>query len=327
MYNDNKAVRVMDQEVGHIKPKQVYMVVYARRDGGASWRRSAGSGSVPEELGAGLGYGAPVSVGGSGGSGNVGPVSSSLGGGLPGARSSVAVVCAGSPRKRRLTRKASVCAEDTAASPAGTATPERKVKAARLDVMTSAGGGSDPVMCPGAVGSPRSGRRRLARKTSEAEGAHSGPALGAAPEVEGAPLASLGAAGSPDSGRRRLRRKTSEVADVPCAPGPEGAPRAGAIIGARASPNALGGNGGHDVSVAGAGRRPVGRRIPVGVRIVSGFGGERVEDVVARDQRVEAEALARAARRREDGSRGRMVGFGGEDLDRARGGAWQAGHR
>ena len=64
-----------------------------------------------------------------------------------------------------------------------------------------------------------------------------------------------------------------------------------------------------------------------GPRVVSGFGSERVEDVAAHEERRDAGAMVRAARRRADGTRGRMTGFGGEDLDRAAGGPWQAGRR
>ena len=64
-----------------------------------------------------------------------------------------------------------------------------------------------------------------------------------------------------------------------------------------------------------------------GARVVSGFGAERIEDVRAHGERVEAEALARAARRREEGTRGRMTGFNGADVDRGAGGAWHLGRR
>ena len=58
--------------------------------------------------------------------------------------------------------------------------------------------------------------------------------------------------------------------------------------------------------------------------IVSGFGSSRVEDVAGDErQRVAAGAL-RGDQRRNDGTRGRMTTFGGEDLDRSEGGAWHA---
>ena len=64
-----------------------------------------------------------------------------------------------------------------------------------------------------------------------------------------------------------------------------------------------------------------------GARVVSGFGDERVDDVAAHEERMDAGAIVRAARRRAEGTRGRMTGFSGEDLDRAAGGPWQAGRR
>ncbi len=64
-----------------------------------------------------------------------------------------------------------------------------------------------------------------------------------------------------------------------------------------------------------------------GRRIVTGFGSERVEDLVADERRREAEGARRGVARREEGTRGRMTTFGGEDLDRAAGGPWQSGRR
>ena len=64
-----------------------------------------------------------------------------------------------------------------------------------------------------------------------------------------------------------------------------------------------------------------------GPRIVSGFGRERVDDGVSQEQLREHEAMVRAARRSAEGTRGRMTGYSGEDLDRAAGGPWQAGRR
>ena len=62
-------------------------------------------------------------------------------------------------------------------------------------------------------------------------------------------------------------------------------------------------------------------------RVVSGFGAERVDDLRAHGERVEAEALDRAAWRREEGARGRVTGFDGVDVDRSAGGAWHIGRR
>ena len=60
-------------------------------------------------------------------------------------------------------------------------------------------------------------------------------------------------------------------------------------------------------------------------RIVSGFGEERVEDVVGLGARREEEALARHRMRAMEGARGRAVDFQGRDLDRGAGGAFSLG--
>ena len=61
-------------------------------------------------------------------------------------------------------------------------------------------------------------------------------------------------------------------------------------------------------------------------RIVTGF-DRRIDDVAAYEAHRTAEEGQRAAARRNEGTRGRMTGFGGEDLDRGAGGAWHAGRR
>jgi len=62
-------------------------------------------------------------------------------------------------------------------------------------------------------------------------------------------------------------------------------------------------------------------------RVVSGFGSERREDVVADRQQLEADMVERARHRREQGMRGRVRDFQGRDVDRSGGGAWHAGRR
>ena len=74
---------------------------------------------------------------------------------------------------------------------------------------------------------------------------------------------------------------------------------------------------------AGAAVQSSGRR----GRIVSGFGSERIDDIREDEERVGADARERAARRREEGTRGRMTGFDGGDIDRSAGGAWHLGRR
>ena len=62
-------------------------------------------------------------------------------------------------------------------------------------------------------------------------------------------------------------------------------------------------------------------------RIVSGFAEERVEDVAADETRRIAEGARRGDARRDEGTRGRMTSFSGEDLDRGAGGVRRAGRR
>ena len=83
------------------------------------------------------------------------------------------------------------------------------------------------------------------------------------------------------------------------------------------------GNGGSDRAVGGDIRavRLVGPRS----RIVMGFGRGRVDDVVRQQEQREQERLVRARRRVEEGTRGDMIGFRGQTLDRGTGGAWRAG--
>ena len=54
-------------------------------------------------------------------------------------------------------------------------------------------------------------------------------------------------------------------------------------------------------------------------RIVSGFGNERSEDVVADRARLDAEMLARQSHRKKEGERGRLTDETGKDLDRSAG--------
>ena len=86
-----------------------------------------------------------------------------------------------------------------------------------------------------------------------------------------------------------------------------------------------------EVRGAGARERTAALRVAsvpaASARIVTGFGSERVDDVVADERRRVAEGAWRGDHRREEGTRGRMTSFGGEELDRAAGGAWHAGRR
>ena len=84
---------------------------------------------------------------------------------------------------------------------------------------------------------------------------------------------------------------------------------------------AIGGQGAEDAQVAAV------RGAGIGGVIVSGFGSSRVEDVAADERRRVAEGAQRGDQRRNDGTRGRMTTFSGEDLDRSKGGAWHARRR
>ena len=61
--------------------------------------------------------------------------------------------------------------------------------------------------------------------------------------------------------------------------------------------------------------------------IVSGFGAERSEDIVGDRRRLDAEAVVRGTRRRDNGERGRARDHQDSDLDRGAGGPWHAGRR
>ena len=147
MYDDSKAVRIMDGEVAHIKPKQVYMLVYARREGDALWQ----SGAVPD-VGDGSGR---AERSGSG----LGVVASS--GVAPGALGSATGAGAGTPvvvgspgsARRKLGRKTSEAdwvrsgsGDGVCASPliGLETTPERQVKRARMSACGGlSGAGAD----------------------------------------------------------------------------------------------------------------------------------------------------------------------------------------
>ena len=62
-------------------------------------------------------------------------------------------------------------------------------------------------------------------------------------------------------------------------------------------------------------------------RIVTGFGHERVDDLAADEARRIAEGARRGDARRNEGTRGRMTDFTGDDLDRGAGGAFRLGRR
>ena len=63
------------------------------------------------------------------------------------------------------------------------------------------------------------------------------------------------------------------------------------------------------------------------IGIVTGFGDERTDDLLGDSAIREQQALHRARRRSDDGTRGRVRDFADNDLDRSIGGPWQAGRQ
>ena len=86
---------------------------------------------------------------------------------------------------------------------------------------------------------------------------------------------------------------------------------------------------GRGVLGAGGGvARDAAPRAPLGgPRIVTGVGLERVENVPADERRRNSEGARRGRRRSDEGTRGMMVGFEGQQLDRSAGVAWHVGRR
>ena len=391
-YDDEKAVVRMDKDVGHVKPRAVYMAVYCRKGGVGVWQERAGADGVDVDVAS--------SCDGSEGGGGDGSASGGPGGGGAGGPSGASPhaqtgrggsgrclgVGAELSRKRRLSRKMSateaderagtprrrvsrqVSAEDAgalgsaeaevrAASPRGlplvAATPRRRLrrKVSAEDEAAGRGAEADTGAAP-SLGSPvlvGTPRRRLSRKMSaddEGVGGVSASPLGRVPvrvreNAEqtargGAPGGALEGAdvGNVVEGRRgmgglsRSAGRPSRAVDAAFASRASGAaaPEESTL---RRS-NRLAGRG-PDLRAGVAevrGRASNSAQAPArGARVVSGFGAERIEDVRAHGERVEAEALVRAARRREEGTRARATGFDGEDIDRGAGGAWHAGRR
>ena len=61
--------------------------------------------------------------------------------------------------------------------------------------------------------------------------------------------------------------------------------------------------------------------------VVSGFGAERTDDALGDQAQRDKDAMSRARTRRDEGVRGRVRDFQGNDLDRSAGGAWSLGRR
>ena len=219
-YDDGKPVCRMDKEVAHIKPKEVYMLVYCRKDGSATWQRGADeSRAVDLNVGGGSG-------GGYDGCGNGGGGSGAGGGG--GAVSSSGDVAGGvrttgeTPSKRRLSRKSSATgSEPRPASPVArdAATPERQAKERRLRDRSSAVGIEEVPLSPVAEKggwSPAlgaSGSLATARRLWRTESGEAGDLVGRS-VAEGA--GAMGGCADSRATPRRLQRKTSIGAGSPC---------------------------------------------------------------------------------------------------------------
>jgi hypothetical protein len=361
-YDDSNSVHRVDKEVAHTKQKEVYMVVYCRSDGSARWWRGDAVGGAELDVanptagmrGSAGQEGGVISVDG-GGVGREGPeavvdaktpakrrlvrkssvaeyvqvrtpadgdVMQDHGGASPLSspcrrvrrKTTVAANTMPTPERatpsRRLRRKTSLGAEfqvdspDAASRPAPVTTsaeaptPALAVAAEELPCMRDDWGDGSARVAAGR------GRRRVMGETAEATECR-GPASG------------RGGGGASRSSRRGCA--TYEV------PGPERDPplRRSARLVSRATADPVlesvlpGGAHARSGAVR-AGRRP---------RIVTGFGAERIDDVAEDERRRVVEGARRGSRQVADGSRGSLMTFGGEELDRSAGGPWQAGRR
>ena len=189
-YDDGQAVVRMEKDVGHVKPRAVYMVVYCRKGGGAVWQEQAG---VEADV-------VDVDVDDSGRAGGDG-------GGVGGSGSE------GVQRWRGLKRKMNGCSDADAAvveqaeAACGAASPS---SAARGNVNRSFGADWSV-----GVASPR----RLRRKTSDGGSFHAAGQAATPLRGTGATPQATGdrrqGAGERDGRRtptpRRLNRKTSDA--------------------------------------------------------------------------------------------------------------------
>ena len=157
--------------------------------------------------------------------------------------------------------------------------------------------------------------KRAKRQREEKAGSSAGGVAAAGQEVPRAPVgessgaqatqgrgAGGGVASREEVVARRLRRAGFATPALGTGAGEEG------VVSGRGAAGDAGGG----VVARGGGRG----------RAVSGFGEERVDDVQALEELREGEACARQRRRRQEGARGRMVDFGGREMDRNEGGAF-----
>ena len=351
-FDDDEPVARRQEEIAHIKPKEVYMIVYARRD--QAWVEGQ-----PDGIGCVADGGVIADDEGDGGgvaSGVGGVVDAVRAAGAGGVRENGAgeVRVAETPRKRRLSAKSAVAEGDVvAASPVlrEATTPERETKARRLesDLMTVV---EEIEMSPKNVqrsgDAAQSGEafsatpRRLRRKTSmgatssqgsptprrisvqstmEEQELNNHAVLGEAQQVSiiaSAPAQiEERARGRGSAARRRGRGRggvESTTSAVSVTQSVE--PRRSARLAARTAEQTLVTTSGTCAEI----RQPH-------ARIVTGFGSERIENVADDERRRVAEGVRRAAHRREEGTRGPVTGLDGQDMDRAAGGPWSAGRR
>lgn len=262
-YNDDFAVQKRYEEVAHIKPREVYMVVYARRR--QEWLNEA-----PDV----------ASTVDSGGEEDVAEAGQT-------------------PRRgAKRSRPASASAMGASAE-----VPDREdimgTPSRRLRRKTSLE--SPPVRadaaCASGVLTPS---RRLRRKTS------AGPSPGGL-------AATLSDAGLP------LRTVSDDAVVNESVPAASSSLPSTDVV--TSGPGAERGTDRSSIAAAST------SRTGGGGRIVTGFGSERVDDVVADERRRIAEGAQRGRQRSDAGVRGRMTTYGGEDLDRSAGSAWHAGRR
>ena len=188
---------------------------------------------------------------------------------------------------------------------------------------------------PPAAAAANTGRARQVGSDGAGSASVAGPGSDSGPVIRDATLPEQ------EAKRRRLESAVREVEEIVCDDVLAAPRRSGRLKRVSVAPGAIGdiATGGRG-TVAAVGREA--RRVgassrvaadaasiaarPSGPRIVR-VGEARIDDLRAHDARVEAEAVERGTRRRDEGERGRMQDARGHDLDRSGGGPWRAGKR
>lgn len=216
-YDDDKPVQRMEKEVALIKPKEVYMVVYCRRDGSSRWAPGAVDEpcvDVEDPDGASAG-GAGGADGGSAGSG------------------AVAAMAGSTPSKRRFGKKTSVTDAEpeprgvvVSGGAAAVGTPSKR----RLGKKTSTDAEPEPRRVGG---SPVIQLATTPERAAKKRQLDASPLDGAIEEIDASPDAGVRRLASnalePLTPSRRVRKKTTMVLETPCA-------EQGAVVGV-ASPS------------------------------------------------------------------------------------------